>query len=74
MNAKTLFIDVLYGSKLVFQSLGPVTQTTMKRRKAKIAFKKTLMQQGIPQRIANEIAKEYPNSITEIFSLIRDNS
>lgn len=74
MGAKALFLDALYGSRLAFQSLGLVTQTAVKRRKAKSTFKKTLIQQGIPPRIANEIAKEYPNPITEIFSLIKNNT
>ena len=73
MNAKALVIDVLYGSKIAFQSLGLVTQTMVKRRKAKSTFKKTLLQQGIPEHIANEIVKEYPNPITEFFSLIKNN-
>ena len=74
MGAKALFVDVLYGSKLAFQSLGLVTQTAVRRRKAKSAFKKTLIQQGIPPEIANEIAKEYPNPINEIFSLVRNST
>ena len=74
MGVKALFVDVLYASKLAFQSLGLVTQTTLKRRKAKATFKKTLIQQGIPPKIANEIAKEYPNPINEIFSLLKNSA
>jgi len=74
MGAKALFVDVLYGSRLAFQSLGLVTQPTMKSRKAKSTFKKTLILQGIPPKIANEIAKEYPNPVTEIFSLVKNNA
>ena len=74
MSAKALFVDVLYGSKLAFQSLGLVAQTSMRRRKAKAAFKKTLIQQGVSPEVANEIAKEFPNPITELFSLMRNNT
>jgi hypothetical protein len=74
MDAKALFIDVLYCSRLALQSLGLVTQTVVRRRKAKTTFKKTLILQGIPPKIANELAKEYPNPITEIFSLIKNNT
>jgi len=74
MGAKALFVDVLYCSRLAVQSLGLVTQTVVKRRKAKSTFKKTLILQGIPAKIANEIAKEYPDPITEIFSLIKNNA
>jgi len=74
MGAKALFVDALYCSRLALQSVGLVTQTAVKRRKAKSTFKKTLVLQGIPQKIANEIAKEYPDPVTEIFSLIRNNT
>ena len=73
LNTKALFIGVVYGSKMAFQSLGLITQTSMKRRKAKSTFKKTLIQQGISPEIADEIAKEFPNPISEIFSLLRNN-
>jgi hypothetical protein len=74
MGAKALFVDVLYCSRLALQSVGLVTQTTVKRRKAKSTFKKTLIQQGVPPKIANEIAKEYPNPITELLSIIKNNA
>ncbi|MCW4034708.1 MAG: hypothetical protein NWF03_05030 [Candidatus Bathyarchaeota archaeon] len=74
MGAKALFVDVLYGSKIAFQSLGLVTQTTLKRRKAKSTFKKTLIQQGVPPEAANEIAKEFPNPISTIFSIMKSNA
>ena len=74
MGVKALFVDVLYCSRLALQSLGLVTQTAVKRRKAKSTFKKTLILQGVPPEIANELAKEYPNPITEIFSLIKNNT
>jgi hypothetical protein len=46
----------------------------VKRRKAKSTFKKTLILQGISPKVANEIAKEYPDPIAEIFSLIKNNA
>ena len=74
MGAKALFVNVLYCSKLAIQSLGLVTQSVVKRRRAKSTFKNTLVIQGIPLKIAKEIAEEYPNPITEIFSLIKNNA
>lgn len=74
MGVKALFVNVLYGSKLAFQSLGLVAQTSMRRRQAKSAFKKTLIQQGISPDVANEIAKEFPNPISELFSLVRNST
>jgi len=61
----------MYGSKLAFRSLDLVTQNTIKRRKTKSIFKNTLILQGIPPKIADEIAKEFPNPISEMFSLIK---
>jgi hypothetical protein len=74
LKPKALLSDVAYGSKIAFQSLGLVTQTTMKRRKAKGVFKKTLIAQGIAPEVADELAKEYPNPITELFSLLRNST
>jgi hypothetical protein len=74
MGAKALFIDIIYFSRLALQSLGLVTQTIMKRRRAKSTFKKTLILQGIPPKIAQEIAKEYPNPVNAIFNLMKNNT
>jgi hypothetical protein len=71
MGAKALISSAIYGSKIAFQSLGLVTQTTMKRRKAKATFKKVLIQQGVSPEAANEIAKEFPNPVSEIFSIVK---
>jgi hypothetical protein len=71
LRAKALITNVLYGSKIAFESLGLVTQTAITRRKAKATFRKTLVKQGISPKIANEIAKEFPNPINEIFSIIK---
>jgi len=61
----------MYGSKLAFRALDLVTQNTIKRRKTKSIFKNTLILQGIPPKIADEIAKEFPNPISEMFSMIK---
>ena len=74
MGAKALFIDILYFSRLAVQSLGLVTQTIVKRRRAKSTFKKTLILQGIPPKIAKEIAEEYPNPVNQIFNLVKNNT
>ena len=74
MGAKAILVDALYFSKLAFQSLGLVTQSAIKRQKAKATFKKTLISQGVPLEAADEIAKDYPNPLTEIFSLIRSST
>ena len=74
MGVKALIAGILYFSRLCVESLGLVTQVIVKRRRAKSTFKKTLVLQGIPPEIAKEIAKEYPDPITEIFSLIKNNA
>ena len=74
MGITALFIDILYFSRLAVQSLGLVTQTVVKRRRAKSTFKKTLILQGIPPKIAKEIAEGYPNPVNEIFNLVKNNT
>ncbi|WGM89018.1 MAG: hypothetical protein NUK63_08885 [Candidatus Bathyarchaeum tardum] len=74
MGAKSLLSNVMYGSKLAFQSLGLVTQTSMKRRKAKATFTKTMVDQGVPLDIANEIAKEFPNPVSDLFSILKSSA
>jgi hypothetical protein len=59
---------------MALQSLGLVTQTAVKRRKAKATFKKILILQGIPLKVANEITKEYPDPVTEFLSLLRNST
>ena len=71
MHAKALFVNILYCTRLAFQSLGLVVQVAMKRRKAKSTFKKTLILKGIPPKIANKLTEEYPNPITEFFSFLK---
>ena len=74
MGAKALFVDILYCSRLALQSLGLAMQTVVKRRKAKATFKKILILQGIPLKVANEITKEYPDPVTEFLSLLRNST
>jgi hypothetical protein len=73
MGAKALFVDALYFSRLLVESMGLVTQTVVRRRRAKAAFRKTLVHQGVPPEIAREIAKEYPDPINELFSIMKSN-
>ena len=71
MDAKTLFLDTLYCSKLVLESMGLVTQAVVKRQKAKSTFKKTLIHQGLTAEIATEIAREFPNPMTDFINLVK---
>jgi len=71
MGAKSLLSSAIYGSKIAFQSLGLMTQTSMKRRKAKAIFTKTIVDQGVPLEVAKEIAKEFPNPVSELFSILK---
>ncbi len=74
MGAKALFVDILYCSRLALQSLGLVTKTLVKRRKAKSTFKKTLILEGISPKVAGEITKKYPDPITEFLFLIKNST
>ena len=71
MGLKVLITGILYFSRLCVESLGLVTQAIVKRRRAKSTFKKTLVLQGVPPRIARELAEAYPNPVTEILSFVR---
>jgi hypothetical protein len=74
MGAKSLLSSAIYGSKIAFQSLGLMTQTSMKRRKAKAIFTKTIVDQGVPLEVAKEIAKEFPNPVSELFSILKSSA
>ena len=74
MGAKALFVDTLYCCRLAVESMGLVTQVVVKRRRAKSTFQKTLINQGVPPEVAKEIAEGYPNPITELFSLVKNNA
>jgi len=74
MGAKSLLSSAIYGSKIAFQSLGLMTQTSMKRRKAKATFTKTMVDQGVPLEVAKEIAKEFPNPASELFSILKSSA
>ena len=74
MGAKSLLSSVVYGSKIAFQSMGLVTQTSLKRRKAKATFTKTMVDQGVPLEVANQIAEEFPNPVSDLFSILRSSA
>ena len=74
MGAKTLFVDALYCSKLVLESMGLVTQAVVKRQKAKSTFKKTLIHQGLTVEIATEIAREFPNPINDFINIFKSST
>ncbi len=74
MGAKALFVDALYCSRLVLESMGLVTQAVVKRQRAKSAFKKTLIHQGVPPEIAKEIAKEFPNPMTDFINIVKSST
>lgn len=71
MGVKALITDILYFSRLCVESLGLLTQAIVRRRRAKSTFKKTLITQGIPTEIANELAREFPNPITTFINIVK---
>jgi hypothetical protein len=71
MGLKAVFIAVLYFSRLSIQSLGIIVKFLYKKRRAKSIFEKTLVLHGISQDAAQELAKCYPNPISEILSLVK---
>ncbi len=71
MGLKALITGTLYFSRLCIESLGLITQAIVKIRRAKSTFKKTLVLQGVPPRIARELAEAYPNPVKEILSIVK---
>ena len=71
MGAKTLFVDALYCSRLVVEAVGLVPQAIVKRQRAKSTFKKTLITEGVPTEIANELAREFPNPMSTFINIVK---
>ena len=74
MTIKALFLGSVYGMKLGMQSVSLVIQTMVKRQKAKSTFEKVLIDNGVSKEIAKNLSEEYPNPITEIFTLLKSNT
>ena len=70
MGLRDIFTTIFYFSSLSIQSLGLVAKAQYRHRRARATFKKTLILQGIPSEAARELAKAYPNPISEILGLI----
>ena len=74
MGAKALFVDALYCSRLVVEAVGMVPQAIVKRQRAKSTFKKTLITEGVPAEIANELARDFPNPMTTFINIVRSST
>lgn len=74
MGAKALFVDALYCSRLVVEAASLVPQVIVKRQRAKSTFKKTLITQGVPPEIANELAREFPNPMTDFINIVKSST
>lgn len=74
MDAKALFVDALYCSRLVVEAVGLVPQAIVKRQRAKSTFKKTLITEGVTAEIANELAKDFPNPMTTFINIVRSST
>jgi hypothetical protein len=73
LSIKASLITLFYILRLSFQSLGLLTQTKLKHRKAKVTFEKTLIHQGISLETAQELAKAYPDPLLDLVNLIKLN-
>jgi hypothetical protein len=74
MSAKALFVDALYCSRLVVEAVGLLPQAIVKRQRAKSTFKKTLITEGVPAEIANELAREFPNPMTTFINIVKSST
>ena len=71
MGAKALFVNALQCSRLVVEAVGLVPQAIVKRQRAKSTFKKTLITEGVPTEIANELARDFPNPMTTFINIVK---
>lgn len=74
MSVKVGLTSLFYLLRLFVQSSGLLIQTKIKHMKAKTTFKKTLILHGIPSETAQELAKAYPDPLTDILNLIKNGS
>lgn len=70
MGLRDILVSILYFFRLSIQSLGLLATAQYKRRRAKATFQRTLILHGIPSEAAQELAKAYPNPISEILGLM----
>jgi hypothetical protein len=74
MGAKALLVHAIYCSRLVVEAVGLVPQAIVKRQRAKSTFKKTLITEGVPAEIANELARDFPNPMTTFINIVRSST
>jgi hypothetical protein len=71
MTVKAVISNLLYGSRLALQSMHLLAHANYRRHKAVNTFEQTLITNGIPRDIAQELTRAYPNPIQELISLLR---
>ena len=70
MAVKAVISNILYGSRLALQSVHLLAYANYCRHKAVNTFERTLIINGIPKDIAQELTHAYPNPIQELISLL----
>ena len=70
MTVKAVISNFLYGSRLALQSVHLLAHANYRRHRAVNTFERTLIMNGIPQNIAQELRRAYPNPIQELISLL----
>ena len=70
MTVKAVISNLLYGSRLVLQSMHLLAHANYQRHKAINTFERTLVMNGIPNNVARELTRAYPNPIQEFIGLL----
>jgi len=70
LSLKAILVSLYYFLKLSVQSLGILVHASIRRRRAKAAFQKTLVRNGLPLAAAQELSRVYPNPIRDVLRLM----
>lgn len=70
MDPRGVLVSAFLLTKLSIQFLVLMAKAKYQHRRAKSTFRRTLILQGILPETAKELAKAYPNPVSELFSLI----
>jgi hypothetical protein len=73
MGLTVVLTSFFYLLKLSIQSLTLLVKARYRHWRAKAAFMKTLIREGVSQEAAQELAQVYPNPVNKILSLINMN-
>jgi hypothetical protein len=70
LSPTAVLLSLYYFLKISLQSLSILVNANIRHRRAKAAFQKTLLLNGIPLAAAQELSQAYPNPIRDVLTLM----